>query len=80
MAIERLLQLEREGATVVIVSPSDAGRTLHFDHHILGDRLYNLLEVKKFHPADVYIYVSDNNDQDIAKQAGFIYVDGWAFV
>jgi hypothetical protein len=79
--VERLtiLQSQFPYVAVVIVSPSEK-RPPGFFTEISGDRQRNLLRVRQMYPADVYLYISDNKDQAIAKQAGFSYIEAADFV
>ncbi len=84
VSIERLTQLQSgyPYVAVAIVSPS-AKRPPGFPSFLVnggGDRLANLLAVKQAFPSDLYVYVSDNGDMEVAKKAGFSYVDAKAFV
>lgn len=62
------------GCAVVIVSPS-AARPGGFTEFIADDRAANLAAAAARYPADLSLYVSDNEDRDAARQAGFTYVD-----
>jgi hypothetical protein len=62
------------GCAVVIVSPSPA-RPSGFTEFIADDRLANLNAAAARYPAPLRVYVSDNLDREIARQAGFTYVD-----
>ncbi|MFI4977519.1 MAG: hypothetical protein ACHQC8_02405 [Solirubrobacterales bacterium] len=62
---------------VTIVSPSAAAPP-GFERALPnggGSRRDNLLAAKFSHPADLYLYVSNNGDQAEAIAAGFLYVD-----
>jgi len=62
-----------EGIAVVMVSPSAKGRG--FVERLDGDRLANLNVVRRDWPeAVLYIYISDNNDEDLAWKADFVHV------
>jgi hypothetical protein len=59
---------------VVIVSPSTA-RPPGFTEYLDGDRAANLRAAAGAWPAALQVYVSDNEDRDAARAAGFTYVD-----
>jgi hypothetical protein len=64
----------------------------NFPESINGDRLTNLLTIKNQYPpkpdnpiiekefSHLFLYVSDNKDYDIAKQAGYSYIEASQFV
>jgi hypothetical protein len=73
--VARLHELaELAACRVVIVSPSPA-RPPGFWEVISDDRAGNLRAAAAEFPADLRLYVSDNEDRDAAKAAGFSYVD-----
>jgi hypothetical protein len=78
--VERLIILQSQFpyVAVVIVSPSGK-RPPGFYEEISDDRLVNLQQVRLKYPADLYLYISDNKDQAIAKQAGFSYIEATDF-
>lgn len=77
---ERFLQLNENNLSF-IVSPSPAGEGIPVLHVSGPDRLTNLLRVKTISgPADLYLYISDNKDYQIAKDAGFTYIEAAQFV
>jgi hypothetical protein len=77
---DRLRELERQGAKVVIVSPSSARPQGFVCINDLPSRLECLQKASQTFPSEMKLYVSDNGDMDIAKQAGFIYIDRMLFV
>jgi hypothetical protein len=79
VTIQRLGQLRAAGANVVIVSPSEA-RPRQFNESLGGaTRSANLLAAKREWPAELYLYVSDNNDRADAEAAGFTYIEHTEF-
>ncbi len=79
--LQRVAALEEAGAQIVIVSPSDACEKLPYPRILaapgdtIPDRLDALREAVRRYPADLCLYVSDNNGDDgIAREAGFCYV------
>ena len=63
------------GGVVVIVSPSGA-RPLGWKESIEGPaRRDSLKSASERWPRAVRLYVSDNNDQEEAEAAGYLYVD-----
>lgn len=60
-----------DDCTVVIVSPSGK-RPQGFAEEVSGDRLANLLAVRHRFPANIYI--SDNGDEALSREAAFIHV------
>jgi hypothetical protein len=79
VTVDRLEKLRAAGSNIVIVSPSDA-RPRGFYERIEGpDRQSNLRLAAYDFPADLYLYVSDNNDRAEAEAAGFTYVEHTEF-
>jgi hypothetical protein len=77
--VTRLLDLdELAGCAVVIVSPS-AARPSGFAERISDDRAANLRAAAEGFPADLRLYISDNQDREAAEAAGFTYVDAADF-
>lgn len=78
VTIEMLDRHQRSGAVVVMVS-SSALRPPGFPEYIKGDRTTNLRAAREAHPADLYLYISDNEDRGEAEMAGFTYIDRYDF-
>ena len=72
--VAQLHALEGPDCRVVIVSPS-AARPPGFPEYLGDDRAGNLQAAADAWPADLYLYVSDNEDRDLARLAGYCYVD-----
>jgi hypothetical protein len=73
--VTRLHELaELPEVKIVIVSPS-AARPPGFWEIISDDRTANLRDAAAEFPADLRLYISDNEDREFARQAGFTYVD-----
>lgn len=73
VSVDSLRNLDMlDDCTVVIVSPSGK-RPQGFAEEVSGDRLANLLAVRRRFPANIYIYVSDNSDNALSAQAGFVH-------
>jgi hypothetical protein len=72
--VARLHALQAPDCRVVIVSPSPA-RPPGFPEYLGEDRAGNLAAAADGWPADLCLYVSDNEDREAARLAGFIYVD-----
>lgn len=73
--VARLRQLATlPGCVVVLVSPS-AARPPHFVEYISDDREANLRAAAERYPSALGLYVSDNGDREVARSAGFTYVD-----
>lgn len=79
--LRRLAALAAAGAQIVIVSPSDACEKLPYPRILAAsgdtvpDRVDALREAVRRYPADLCLYVSDNQGDDrVAREAGFCYV------
>ena len=79
VTVSRLLQLGAAGVKIVIVSPSpnypkdEEGSPL-FELRNQLSRGENLRLSKERYPSDLYLYVSDNGDNYISKEEGFVHV------
>ncbi len=77
--VSRLLQLGAAGVKLVVVSPSpnypkdEEGSPL-FELRNQLTRSENLRLSKERYPSDLYLYVSDNGDNHISKECGFVHV------
>jgi ribonucleotide monophosphatase NagD (HAD superfamily) len=76
--VARLRSLEGAGIQVVIVSPSGA-RPAGFAEEIGGERTANLRAAHERFPSALCLYVSDNGDREVAKAAGFVYIEASDF-
>jgi hypothetical protein len=73
--LSRLDELAAAGAQLVIVSPSSACDGLPYPRITRPDRAQALREAAARYPSDLYVYLSDNVDDDVvSRQAGFAYI------
>lgn len=86
VSVDALLKLEEKGHLVVIVSesphyPRGLGDEPLFERIVeRGSRAQNLLAVKEKYPGRNYYYISDNQDQAQALEAGVIFMEPATFV